>query len=128
MRKIPYWELLALSLLPSFTHAAPVTLGSMINAVTNVFKRFIPILLSLAVLVFFWGLVKFINHADDEKELEDGKQLMIWGMISLFVMIALWSIIGWIQSNLGLDDATSLGTLSAMPSAIPDTTPPPPAP
>jgi NADH:ubiquinone oxidoreductase subunit 6 (subunit J) len=90
-----------------------------------VFKRFIPILLSLAVLVFFWGLVKFINHADDEKELEDGKQLMIWGMISLFVMIALWSIIGWIQSNLGLNDATSLGTLSAMPNAIPDTTPAP---
>ena len=108
-----------LLLLPVLTFAAPVTIGSMIDAITTVVKSFIPILLALAVLCFFWGLVKFINHADDEKSLEEGKQLMIWGMIAIFVMVAFWGIIGWIQLNLGLNDATSLGTLPSQPSAIP---------
>lgn len=109
-----------LAFMPLLAAAAPVTMGSMIDAVTDVLKSFIPILLGLAVLVFFWGLVKFINHADDEKALEEGKQLMIWGMIAIFVMVAFWGIIGWIQSNLGLDVATSLGTLPEQPATIPN--------
>ena len=114
------YTFLFLALSPLFAAAAPVTAGSMIDAAISVLKSFIPILLGLAVLVFFWGLVKFINHADDEKALEEGKQLMVWGMVAIFVMIAFWGIIGWIQSNLGLDVATPLGTLAEQPDTIPD--------
>jgi hypothetical protein len=59
-------------------------------------------MMALAVLAFFWGLVKYIASASDEAAKESGKNLMIWGMIALFVMVALWGILGWVQSNLGL--------------------------
>ena len=110
---------LSIGTVPFIAAAAPPTAGSLIDSITNVLLSFVPILLGLAVLVFFWGLVKFINHADDEKALEEGKQLMIWGMIAVFIMVALWGIIGWIQQNLGLNVSTSLGTLPAMPDNIP---------
>ncbi|OGZ07800.1 MAG: hypothetical protein A3D65_05730 [Candidatus Lloydbacteria bacterium RIFCSPHIGHO2_02_FULL_50_13] len=63
----------------------------------------IPVLIGIAVVIFFWGLVKFIAHADDEKAVTEGKQFMIWGMVGIFVIVALWSIVGFIQEELGLD-------------------------
>jgi len=72
----------------------------------------IPIVMGLAVLVFFWGLVKYISSTSDESSKLDGKNLMIWGMIALFVMVALWGILGWFQNELGL---TGSITTSAPP-------------
>ena len=68
----------------------------------TIVNTLIPIMMALAVLAFFWGLVKYIASAGDETAKESGKNLMIWGMIALFVMVALWGILGWVQSNLGL--------------------------
>lgn len=47
----------------------------------------------LALLVLFWGLVKFIYNAADTKEHETGKHLIIWGLVSFLVLISLWAIV-----------------------------------
>ena len=104
--------------LPSIAFAQ-VTIETLIDDITSVVVSIIPILLGLAVLAFFWGLVKFINHAGDEKTLEEGKQLMIWGMIAIFVMVALWGILGWLQQEFGLNSGADLGTLPSQPDNIP---------
>ncbi len=108
-----------ISFAPFAASAAPATAGSLIDGITGVFKTLIPIMLSLAMLVFFWGLVKFINHADDEKAVAEGKGLMVWGMIGIFVMVALWGIVGFIQNQLGLDSGAAVGTLPSMRNSIP---------
>lgn len=79
----------------------------------------VPILLGLAVLVFFWGIVKFISHADDPKANEEGKQLIIWGLVTLFVMVAFWAILGWLQGEFGLNNGSYLGNLPQQPDTIP---------
>ena len=90
--------------------ATLATLTGWINAL-------IPLLMTLAVVVFFWGLVKYIASASDEASKESGKTLMIWGMIALFVMVAFWGIIGYFQTSLGVT-----GNVTTAP------TPPRPAP
>ena len=55
--------------------------------------RIVPILMSLAMLVFIWGVLKFIRNAGDEGERETGKQVMLWGLIGLFVMASVWSLV-----------------------------------
>lgn len=75
------------------------------NTLTNIkgwIDTLIPLLMTLAVVVFFWGLVKYIASASDEAAKENGKNLMIWGMIALFVMVAFWGIIGYFQTSLGV--------------------------
>ena len=111
---------IAVSLLcaPSIVFAQ-VSVGKLINSVTKLVLLFVPILLGLAVLTFFWGLVKFINHAGDEKAVEEGRSLMVWGMIAIFVMVALWAILGFFQHAFGLDPTVSLGTLPSQPDNIP---------
>lgn len=80
------------------------TLATGIGAIVN---TLIPVMMGLAVLAFFWGLVKYIASASDEAAKEGGKTLMIWGMIALFVMVALWGILGWVQAQLGISGQVS---------------------
>ena len=96
--------LLAFLLVPGFAHAQGGILGVM-DLLIQTFTAIVPILLSLAVLVFLWGVVKFVAHAGDEKAVEEGKTLMVWGMVGLFVMVGVWGIVGYIQSSLGLTSA-----------------------
>ncbi len=87
---------------------ADSTLQNTLNEVNSLVSFIIPLLLSLAVLMFFWGLVKYIANASDEAAKESGKTLMIWGMVAIFVMVAFWGIIGYVQQTLGLS-----GTINA---------------
>lgn len=103
-------------LVPGLASAADAF--SVIDDLIEVVGLIVPVLISAAVAVFFWGLVKFIAHAGDEKALEDGKQLMIWGMVGIFVMVALWSIVGFIHQELDLDVAAPVG-LPTLPLELP---------
>jgi len=61
----------------------------------------LPIFGSLALLVFIWGLAKFIFKAGDEKAVEEGKNLIKWGLVALFVLVSLISIIYFFYGDLG---------------------------
>lgn len=62
----------------------------------------VPIFFVLALLVFFWGVVKFIWAEGQGKE--DGKKIMIWGIVALFVMSSVWGIVYFIRNELAIDD------------------------
>lgn len=81
-----------------------------IGLIQGIIDLLIPLLMTLAVVAFFWGLVKYIANADDEAAKESGKTLMIWGMVAIFVMVAFWGIIGFFQESLGLSGAIDQGT------------------
>lgn len=58
----------------------------------------IPIAFTLALLFFFWGVAKYIWSEGQSKE--DGRKIMIWGIVALFVMSSVWGIIAFIQNDL----------------------------
>jgi uncharacterized membrane protein YidH (DUF202 family) len=75
----------------------------LINRVGQLVDSLIVIVIALALLAFFWGLAKFIfNVSGDQKSVEEGKRIMLWGIIALFVMISVWGIVRFIQTELNL--------------------------
>lgn len=95
------------------------TLSTLLARLTDWVLLMIPILATLAIAMFFWGLVKFIWNAGDERTHEEGKSVMIWGLIALFVLFTLWSIIGFLQDNL-LGGSSSVVTAGpSIPTDIP---------
>lgn len=58
----------------------------------------IPLVFSLALLLFFWGVVKYIWSEGQGKD--EGKKFMIWGVVALFVMSSIWGIIYFIGEEL----------------------------
>lgn len=96
---------------PAVAFAQPLSqFQNFVVALGNIVDLLIPILITLAVVMFFWGLVKYIANASDETAKEGGKSLMIWGMIAIFVMVALWAILGFIQTQLGITGNITPGT------------------
>ena len=75
----------------------------LIRAVGGLINPIIAILVGVALLAFFWGLARFIFRVGgDEKAVEEGKRIMKWGLIALFVMVSVWGIIIFIQEALDL--------------------------
>lgn len=61
----------------------------------------VPLAFSLCLLYFFWGMAKYIRMgATSDKAAEEGRRIMIWGVVGLFVALSIWGIISFIQSEL----------------------------
>jgi len=49
-------------------------------------------MIAVAIVFFIYGLVEFIGGANNEEKRKTGKQHIIWGIIGLFIMAAVWGI------------------------------------
>lgn len=47
----------------------------------------------VAMIVFFWGIVKFINGTDNPTAQKDGKSNMIWGIVGMTIMVSAYGIL-----------------------------------
>lgn len=82
----------------TFTGAPPsgdghATFSSIVKfSVCFLEQSIIPFLFAIAVVVFIYGVVKFIG-TQDSSEREQGKQFMLWGIVALAVMFSVWGIV-----------------------------------
>lgn len=61
----------------------------------------VPLAFALCLLYFFWGVAKYIKTgAGSDKASEEGKRIMGWGIVGIFVAFSIWGIISFIQSEL----------------------------
>lgn len=74
-----------------------------LDSLTKIGLRIIPFLGALAFLVFVYGIARFIRAAGNEKEIKDSKNLIIWGAVGLFILVTIWSIISFLQSEFGFN-------------------------
>lgn len=81
--------------LPAFTFAAqtPQTFADLIGIFIDLILMLWPLAIGVAILVFFWGMARFILHAGEEKGRDEGKQIMKWGLIGLFVAVSFFGIL-----------------------------------
>jgi len=95
---------LTLFLLPLIASAqTPSNLTTLIAFVGDTLNRIIPVLIAAAVVVFFWGLIRYILSSG--KSHKQGKNIMIAGLLGLFIMVSFWGIIRLMQNTLGVNGA-----------------------
>lgn len=69
----------------------------------------IPLAFALCLFYFFWGVVKYIRSgAGGDKAVEEGKQIMVWGIVGLFIATSIWGIITFIRTELGVPDIQNI--------------------
>ena len=73
-----------------------------IQGVSNAVGILIPIAFALILLFFFWGLAKYV--LGDAEDKEKAKNLMIWGVIALFVAASIWGLVAFLQQVFGVSD------------------------
>ena len=83
--------------LPSLASAA--TLIDTLVLASTFLNGVIGLFITLAIVVFFWGLIKYLMSMDHENA-NEGLKIMFWGVIAIFVMVSIWGIIRLLQSTL----------------------------
>lgn len=86
----------------SFTQAA----GSLLDKiVTFIIDPLILLIFSVGFLLFVWGMVVYMyNLADKEGDKrKEGQKHMIYGLIGMFIMVAVGGIIRMIDDTFGLN-------------------------
>ncbi|MEX0931289.1 MAG: pilin [Candidatus Paceibacterota bacterium] len=76
------------------------------DSLTTVLNQLIPFIIGLGVLVFLWGVLKFITAAGDEGARATGRSFMIWGIVGLFVMVSVWGLVNFLGGFFDLDNDT----------------------
>lgn len=79
---------------------------ALIDSLSAVLNRILPLIIGLGVLYFFWGLARFILNAGDEEEQKKARGIMLWGIIAIFVMLSIWGIVNFLVSSTGLNNNT----------------------
>jgi hypothetical protein len=97
-------------LLPSlaFAQAAPTDIPQLLNLLFNIIRSLTPIMVAAALLFFFWGLARFIWASGNLVDKEKGRDVMVWGIIALFVMISVWGIVLMLQNSFIGSDTSAI--------------------
>ena len=96
---------------------AQVSLQDILRALIPALNQFIAVGVGIALVVFMWGLIKFIGQAGDEKGVAEGKQRMIWGVVALFLIVTVWGIVALLAQLFGVD-ASQPGGNRCLPPLI----------
>ncbi len=84
-------------------------LVNIINTFGTIINSLVPIAAALALLAFFWGLAMYLfNFSGEDKDKKKGRDLMIYGILALFIMVSVWGIAQLLQSSLGISNTTQL--------------------
>ncbi len=62
----------------------------------------IPLLITVAIVIFIWGVVQFIGNADNEEKRKKGREFMVWGIVSLFLIVSVWGIVHILTNTFGV--------------------------
>jgi len=82
-------------LLPKVAYAATPQLDEFIRTVDRVILNpLITLLFAIAIVIFLWGVFEFIIGQQSGEKHTTGKSHMLWGIVGITIMMAVWSILG----------------------------------
>jgi predicted Na+-dependent transporter len=77
-----------------------MSVAGFVAEIIGVINAIIPVLISVALIFFFYGLIKYIYNAGDARGHGQSKELILWGLAALFVLMSLWGILDFAQMAL----------------------------
>ena len=99
--------------LPIATFAA-TRIGDILLQVKSLMDLFIPIFVTLGLLYFLVGLTEYILSSSEGGQTE-GRNRIIYGILGLFVMVAVWGLVGVVANTFGIQGGGSV----SLPSVVP---------
>lgn len=80
------------------------TFNTLFNKIIeNIVTPAIYLIVAIAVVYFVWGVMVFIQNADNPEKRKEGYMHMLWGIIGIFIMISAKGIMEIIKSTVGFE-------------------------
>ena len=72
---------------------SPFTIEKVLGTLTTNLNKVIPLLVLAATALFLWGVVRYLTAGGDETRLKEARGLIIYGILGLAVMVAVWGFV-----------------------------------
>ena len=89
------------------------TFGDMLCKISQILGAVVPVLIALGVVYFVWGVIQYVISSDEEAK-TTGRNRMIFGIIGLAVIIAMWGLVNILAKTFGLSNQSNI-TLPTVP-------------
>lgn len=103
----------AVLILPFMALAQPVPgtdASGLINGVINFISGYIiPLIVGIAILFFMYGVLTYIRAAGDEEKRKEGRNMMIYGIIAIAVMLSVIGLVSVLTNSFAF---TSIRTVN----------------
>ena len=78
-----------------------VVLG-IFQSAKNTINNILIIVFALALLVFGWGVVKYISSAGNPEKEKEARRFLWWGVIGVFVLASVFGLVNFIGTYFGV--------------------------
>ena len=76
---------------------------SLVTFLSNLFQRWlIPMFMMLGLIYVISAVIEYIQANEDSQKKEEKKQQIFWGIIGLFVIISVWSLVAIVQNTFNI--------------------------
>ena len=96
---VKFWPFAVASALVVPAIASAAGLLDTIVVVNRILGAIVPLLITVALIVFIWGLIQYLTQVGDDTKRKAGLQLMLYGVIALFVMSSVWGLVALLQNT-----------------------------
>jgi uncharacterized membrane protein YidH (DUF202 family) len=67
----------------------------------------IPILVGVEILLFIYGIVRYLMAANNDKDRQTGRKFALWGIVAIAVTVGVWGLIMFLRNTVGITDQTT---------------------
>lgn len=83
------------------------TLSYILCKVSLLLNTIIPILITLGVVYFIWGVISYVMAKEEEAK-KEGRSRMIYGLIGLVVIVSIWGLVAILKNTFGVANTSSI--------------------
>ncbi len=85
-----------------FVPHAEASIGTLMTSIERVIiNPIIFLLFALALVIFLYGIVQYLLNPESEEIRKKSKDHMLWGVVGIFIMIAVFGIMRIILNTVG---------------------------
>lgn len=65
-------------------------------------RYIIPLMITVAVAMFIFGIVRYIAKADNQGEHQKMREFILWSLLAIFIILSVWAILYFVGNTLQL--------------------------
>lgn len=83
----------------------PSTIVDLIDRINTIGTvAVLPFLFTIAFFILLYGIVNYVRQGDNEEKRAEGRMFIIWGIISIFIMLSVWGLVNILVKSFNFGD------------------------
>jgi hypothetical protein len=77
---------------------------TIVTSIKKIVKDLIPVFFAVAIIFFFWSMIKFIQNAgSNPAKAGEAKMGIVWSLVAIAVMASVWGIVAFLGGIFGVN-------------------------